>query len=421
MKDFTYRYYEYKNNCILAVYSFLNGRFIFIDGDSTKALYLFFEKKHNKLNNFLSEINVNYEDFLELLPQFNEQIKEKNEISFSVGTEQLTSTNINDEILSYGYLYAFHIDVTSKCNLRCRHCYHPFDEYNNHNQMNLNDIKVLLHDLYELGVFRLTLSGGEPFLRTDLEDILKECDKYGFVVEIYTNGTLLTEDKIKMIKSHNVAMLSFSCYGNEKASLEISGYHNFYKSLLYNTKLCKKYDLLLEWKYIIMKNNIDDISDIILLCKELNVPIKFEMSLIPKLNKSDENLLLAMSIDDYISLINKHKNLFLYDNPSGECRKVCNAGKYSMYCNFEGDIFPCVSYKKHLGRFSDIIHIWNDTKSKQIVPSTNQYKSFGRYSYCKYCYQICPALSELESTNNDSLDCHNSSCIIAQAIEKINM
>jgi len=98
MKDFTYRYYEYKNNCILAVYSFLNGRFIFIDGDSAKALYLFFEKKQDKLNNFLSEINVNYEDFLELLPQFNEQIKEKNEISFSVGTEQLTSTNI---ILEY--------------------------------------------------------------------------------------------------------------------------------------------------------------------------------------------------------------------------------------------------------------------------------------------------------------------------------
>lgn len=420
MKEFTYRYYEYKNNSILAVYSFINGRFVFIDGDSAKALYLYFEKKHDKLNCFLSEINVSSEDFLELLPQFDYQIKEKSDVSLSIGTEQMMNESINDEILSYGYLYAFHIDITSKCNLRCKHCYHPFDEYKDHSQISLDDIKTLLHNLYELRVFRLTISGGEPFLRADLEEILKECDKYGFVVELYTNGTLLTEEKVKMLKNHNVALLSFSCYGKEKASFDISGYQNFYNSLLDSTNLCKKSGLLVEWKYIIMKSNMNDISDTISLCERLNVPIKFEMSLIPKLNKSKENLSLSMSMNDYILLIEKYKDIFLYNNSSGG-HTACNAGKYSLYCNFEGNIYPCVSYKKCLGRFTNIREIWDNVKSEQIVPNTNQYKSFGKYSFCKYCYQICPALSELENTDNKVLDCYNSSCVIAQAIEKINM
>ncbi len=62
------------------------------------------------------------------------------------------------------------------------------------------------------GVGHITLSGGEPFLRKDLEQIIKYIRKKQLSVSIITNGLLLDESKLKMLKKY-VMQLSISVPG----------------------------------------------------------------------------------------------------------------------------------------------------------------------------------------------------------------
>jgi len=57
-----------------------------------------------------------------------------------------------------------HIDVTYRCNERCVHCYLDHDD---HGELSTSEIKDVLKQLADAGVFFLTFSGGEVFLRRD--------------------------------------------------------------------------------------------------------------------------------------------------------------------------------------------------------------------------------------------------------------
>ena len=67
---------------------------------------------------------------------------------------------------------AVHLDVTYRCNERCVHCYLDHDD---HGEMTTAEIKDTLDQLADAGVFFLTFSGGEVFLRRDFFEILEFC------------------------------------------------------------------------------------------------------------------------------------------------------------------------------------------------------------------------------------------------------
>ena len=59
------------------------------------------------------------------------------------------------------------LDLTYRCNERCVHCYL---DHRDHGEMTTAEIKHLLEDMAHAGVFILTLSGGEIFVRKEIED-----------------------------------------------------------------------------------------------------------------------------------------------------------------------------------------------------------------------------------------------------------
>src|SRR5579859_898113 len=83
------------------------------------------------------------------------------------------------------------IDLTYRCNERCVHCYLDHDD---HGEMTTAEIKHLLDEMAEAGVFILTLSGGEIFLRKDFFEILEYARlQRGFCVKLKTNAILIGE------------------------------------------------------------------------------------------------------------------------------------------------------------------------------------------------------------------------------------
>ncbi len=66
--------------------------------------------------------------------------------------------------------FSVQLDLTYRCNERCVHCYLDHDD---HGEMTTAEIKHLLDQMAEAGVFILTLSGGEIFLRKDFFELLE--------------------------------------------------------------------------------------------------------------------------------------------------------------------------------------------------------------------------------------------------------
>jgi radical SAM protein with 4Fe4S-binding SPASM domain len=76
--------------------------------------------------------------------------------------------------------------VTSTCNARCRHCFYPINQHKN--ELTLDEVKRFVRTLPPIRL--LLISGGEPFLRRDLSDLLRAYfEGCGFLsVSIPTNG-----------------------------------------------------------------------------------------------------------------------------------------------------------------------------------------------------------------------------------------
>ena len=86
------------------------------------------------------------------------------------------------------------LDLTYRCNERCVHCYLDHDD---HGEMTTAEIKDLLDQMAEAGVFYLTISGGEILMRRDFFEILEHARARTFCVKLKTNGVLIREKEAR--------------------------------------------------------------------------------------------------------------------------------------------------------------------------------------------------------------------------------
>lgn len=90
-------------------------------------------------------------------------------------------------------------EVTEACNLRCRHCYQQ--SVADGRQLSRTDAEKLVHQLADLQVVQVTVSGGEPFLREDLMDILALLKRKRIAVTLQTNAVLLTQQQMDQLQA----------------------------------------------------------------------------------------------------------------------------------------------------------------------------------------------------------------------------
>jgi len=113
-------------------------------------------------------------------------------------------------------------ELTCRCNLRCVMCY--TDCFNTpemtQRELSLPEITRIMDELQEEGCLELTLTGGEPLMRKDFLDIYTYAKHKGFLVTVFTNGTLITERLVECWTQYPPAMIEISLHGLTKSSFE---------------------------------------------------------------------------------------------------------------------------------------------------------------------------------------------------------
>jgi len=94
------------------------------------------------------------------------------------------------------------IAITSRCNLRCKYCSHfsSFDK-ENEEEIATDEWIRFFEELGRNSVMSVVLTGGEPFIRSDLQEIIQGIVKNRMRFCILSNGTLITDKIAKMIAS----------------------------------------------------------------------------------------------------------------------------------------------------------------------------------------------------------------------------
>src|ERR1700731_5118380 len=118
---------------------------------------------------------------------------------------------MNQRAMELGVPLAIHLDVTYRCNERCVHCYLDHDD---HGEMSTAEIKDVLDQLAEAGVFFITFSGGEVLMRRDFFEIVEYARRLMFNVKIKTNAVMIHEKEARRIRELGVDTIQISVYSH---------------------------------------------------------------------------------------------------------------------------------------------------------------------------------------------------------------
>lgn len=99
------------------------------------------------------------------------------------------------------------IQITTKRNLRCPHCYANSSPNGEH--ISWNDLILALDNFERAGVFQVALGGGEPTLPPQFKKIIKAVRDRGMVPNLTTNGKTLTADTAKAMAEYCAGFLIF--------------------------------------------------------------------------------------------------------------------------------------------------------------------------------------------------------------------
>lgn len=166
------------------------------------------------------------------------------------------------------------IDITNKCNLRCKYCSHFNSPGEVSTDLPTEEWLRFFEELKSIAVMEVTFSGGEPFYRNDFRDILTGIKKNKMRYSILTNGTLITDEIAKFIAStHRCNSIQISLDGSVPEIHDACRGVGSFKKAMEGIACLKSYQIPLTVRVTINRYNVNDLENIAeLLLEEIGLP-----------------------------------------------------------------------------------------------------------------------------------------------------
>lgn len=300
-------------------------------------------------------------------------------------------------------------ELTSNCNMNCIHCYlqncHVMD------YLSYEDIIKIIDILYEKGIIFLTFTGGEIFARKDFIDIYLYAKKKGFLVELFTNASLINNEHIDTLKEYPPLLVDVSLYGDdEKTYYDITRVKGAFSRVVSNCKKMVNAGIRVALKSPILKPTVEKIGGMERIAIELGVPFVFSFDITPTIDKSMQPC--NYQVDFETSLRYEFQNYYeqvargalkigeldkkAIDELS-KCEYVysCNVAQNSFVIDYKGNILPCMKLR-HKGRKlldNDFDNLWCEFEQYSNIKASDSYKC--RKCESRYFCDICPAEMDL--------------------------
>lgn len=313
------------------------------------------------------------------------------------------------------------LDLTYRCNERCVHCYL---DHQDHGEMTTAEIKHLLDEMADAGVFVLTLSGGEIFLRKDFFEILEyaRLDRQ-FCVKLKTNAIMIRDREAAKLRDVGVESIQISIYSHRPEVHDaITLVPGSLKRSLDAARFLKSQGLRVIFANVLMIQNLQDYPGVRALAEEIGVECSLDPTITPMMD-GDRSILQMGIGSDSLREVFRDQNLVADVNefcavsaPADEntlSALPCSASHTSCYVSPYGDVFPCVQFPYPTGnvRQQRFVDIWRYSDRMNEVRSI-RLKDLTTCSSCVHAggCSRCPGLAFMEGNMRgpSSQDCEKS-------------
>src|SRR6202023_1158305 len=201
---------------------------------------------------------------------------------------------MGDRALRLGIPLSVQLDLTYRCNERCVHCYL---DHIDHGEMTTGEIKELLGQMADAGVFYLTISGGEILMRRDLFEILEYARARTFCIKLKTNGILIRAKEAQRIRSLGVESVQISIYSHRPEIHDaITKMPGSLRQSIDAMRLLRSHGLHVIIANVLMVQNLQDHTGVRALATELGAQYTLDPTITPMMDGNRS--ILSLNVDE---------------------------------------------------------------------------------------------------------------------------
>jgi radical SAM protein with 4Fe4S-binding SPASM domain len=180
-----------------------------------------------------------------------------------------------------GALFSFTLETTARCNNRCRHCYINLPETDSSaraDELSLAQLKDIADQAVDLGAVWCLITGGEPLLRDDFEELYFYLKKKGLLVSVFTNATLISESHVRLFQKYPPRDLEVTVYGmTQKIYGRVTRRPDLFNAFRAGLSRLLEAGVKVNLKAVPIKANIDEYKEIADFCRKYSHgPFRFD-------------------------------------------------------------------------------------------------------------------------------------------------
>lgn len=195
------------------------------------------------------------------------------------------------------------IEITFRCNFRCRHCYVPEEERSTKKEMSTEQILRIIDEIAKEGCLWLLITGGDPLIRKDFLEIYTHAKKKGMLITVFTNGSLITSEIIECFQELPPYLVEITIYGmTEKTYRKVTQTKGNFQRVLRGVHSLLDTGIPLKLKAMAMKSNKHELWEIKRFAENLGVDFRFDAVINPGLDGSRNPCKERLSPEEVVEL-----------------------------------------------------------------------------------------------------------------------
>jgi pyrroloquinoline quinone biosynthesis protein E len=165
--------------------------------------------------------------------------------------------------------YTLTAELTYRCPLHCAYCSNP-TSYEGRPALDTDQWRRLLTEAEAIGVMQVNLTGGEPLLRSDLEQLVAHAHHLGLYTNLITSGVPLSRRRLSRLRANGLDAVQLSLQSTQKALGDRIADRAVHDQKLAVARWTQALRIPLTLNIVLHRDNIDEIEDIIALAEELH-------------------------------------------------------------------------------------------------------------------------------------------------------
>lgn len=384
------------------------------------------EKELNEKDNSFSYSMENPKTFTDYYPQQTKQKVKRDTEEFLLCHDQVKPR-----------LGSLQLELTSRCNERCIHCYIPNGKKNTGFDMSFDRFKYIIDQYVEMGGLHVTLSGGEALMNKDILKMLRYCREKDLQISLLTNLISLKEEQIPILKEVNLSLIQVSLYSMnaEKHDSITTVKGSFDKTKAAIEKLHNA-DIPVQISCPIMKANKDGYDEVMKYAQSLRMKAQTDYIMMAQADLDTSNLANRISIEETEKVIRDimendvdYQTETLAQEPLSSISEeeyaempLCGAGMNDLCVTVNGDIYPCAGWQDFVvGNVfkTSLKDIWDNSEQLKMIRRVT-WKDFPKCLDCEarnYC-NMC-LVRNYNENNGDMFKTADHFCQVARLNKRL--